>query len=309
MGDSAPFPEQLVSLEPQVPLGVPLLETRRETPDMSTLFFPYPDPAQAAASSRRIAAFEPGQFVLVWLPGIDEKPYTISYLERDRFGITVLRRGVFSSALHELRPGAVVGFRGPYGRGFWNLEDSPDVAIIGGGCGMAGLAVLKQRLPQSTLAQGQPTAEALLYLNRFPDQIAFTEDGSAGERGLPTRWLAEALQGGGLRMVFTCGPEAMMAEVVCLCAEADVVCQSSLERYMKCGMGLCGQCECDGQMVCRDGPVFSGSELSKMPSFAKYARTKSGRRVTIARYGQCSLPPAATGNQGRGKPRNGEITA
>jgi len=301
MGDFAVLAEQPGGLEPQLPVGVPLLETRRETADTSTLFFPYPESSAeppAGASSRRITAFEPGQFVLVWLPGVDEKPYTISYLERDRFGITVQRRGVFSSALHELRPGAIVGFRGPYGRGFWDLEDSPDVVLIGGGCGMAGLAVLKENLPQSTLVQGQATGGALLYLERFPDQVVFTEDGSAGERGLPTRWLAAALDGGRVRAVFTCGPEAMMAEVVRMCARADVVCQASLERYMKCGMGLCGQCECDGRLVCRDGPVFSGSELAQMPGFGRFARTKSGRRVAISQYAQCAPPPAATDSQG-----------
>jgi len=138
----------------------------------------------------------------------------------------------------------------------------------------------------------------LLYLERFPDQVVFTEDGSAGERGLPTRWLAAALDGGRVRAVFTCGPEAMMAEVVRMCARADVVCQASLERYMKCGMGLCGQCECDGRLVCRDGPVFSGSELAQMPGFGRFARTKSGRRVAISQYAQCAPPPAATDSQG-----------
>ena len=278
-------------LRPQLPVVLPLLEKRRDTPSMATLFFPVP--AQPEPSFD-LPALVPGQFVMVWLRRVDEKPYAISYLDGERFGITVMRRGPFSSHLHEIEPGALVGFRGPYGRGFWGWENltkqSGDV-VLAGGCGLASLALLAEKLPRASVIQGVPTAEEVLYAHRFPQQIVCTEDGARGRKGLPTEWLAEALERGEVCRVYTCGPEAMLAAVVEMCHEAGVPCQASLERYMKCGFGVCGQCECDGRLVCQDGPVFSGEELGQMPSFGSSARLKTGRKVPLAEYAQCGVPP------------------
>lgn len=288
-------------IRPQLPVVLPLLEKRQDTPRMATFFFPVP---RQSEPSFDLSALVPGQFVMVWLPGVDEKPYAISYLSERQFGITVIKRGRFSSRLHEAEPGTLAGFRGPYGRGFWGWQDHiarPGIALIGGGCGMAVLAILADRLLLATVVQGAPTAEEVLYADRFPQQIICTEDGTRGRKGVPTDWLRQALAPGrpqGLDgaqsgsgatpriqspplMVYTCGPEAMMAKVVRICREAGVPCQASLERYVKCGCGVCGQCECDGQLVCRDGPVFSGEELGQMPSFGRVARLKSGQKAPI----------------------------
>jgi dihydroorotate dehydrogenase electron transfer subunit len=116
--------------------------------------------------------------------------------------------------------------------------------------------------------------------------MIFTEDGSCGREGVPTDWLREELQRGRLQRVYTCGPEPMMVEVVRLCREAGVPCEASLERYMKCGIGLCGSCECSGWLVCRDGPVFPGQQLARMPAFGTSARSKSGRKIN-SEEGQC----------------------
>jgi len=268
-------------MQPQLPVVLPLLERRRETPRTTTLFFPLPAPPEPCFDP---AGSEPGQFFMVWLPGVDEKPFVASYLDEERFGVTVLVRGPFTRRLAELAPGAAVGFRGPYGRGFqgWRgRAGDPGVVLVGGGCGMASLALLAERLARASIMQGAPTAAELLYTDRFPAQRIFTEDGSAGRRGVPTQGLREALAGGGVRAVYTCGPEAMMAAVVQMCREARVPCQASLERYMKCGFGICGQCECDGRLVCQDGPVFSGEELAAMPSFGRWRRSAAGQRTPI----------------------------
>jgi dihydroorotate dehydrogenase electron transfer subunit len=81
----------------------------------------------------------------------------------------------------------------------------------------------------------------------------------------------------------------MMAPVVDACRRAGVECQASLERHMKCGFGVCGQCECDGRLVCQDGPVFSAGELAKMPSFGRHTRLKSGRKVGISGQDHCAV--------------------
>jgi len=81
--------------------------------------------------------------------------------------------------------------------------------------------------------------------------------------------------------ILTCGPEAMMRAVVELGSRHGIGVQACLERYMKCGIGLCGQCCIDGHRVCTDGPVFDGETLRKIKEFGKFRRDPSGRRVPI----------------------------
>lgn len=277
------------ALAPQLPVTVPLVEKRRETPNMVSLFFPHPEPPDPSFSARDN---EPGQFIMVWLPGLNEKPFVISYCNEERFGITVLVRGNFTRRLVNSEIGSLVGFRGPYGRGFWDWSDrtdDPRTVLIGGGCGMAPLALLAERAPGATVVQGAPEGDELLFTDRFPDQILHTEDGSVGHAGLPTAWLRSALDQGQVGAVYTCGPEAMMAAVVALCRMNDIPCQAALERYMKCGFGVCGQCDCDGRLVCQDGPVFSERELRDMPSFGRMRRDATGRAKSISKEGHCSV--------------------
>jgi dihydroorotate dehydrogenase electron transfer subunit len=195
----------------------------------------------------------------------------------------------------EMKPGELVGVRGPYGRGYWDVvEHRPGegVAILGGGCGMAVLALLAERLPRATVAQGAKTADALFFRDRFPDQVLFTDDGSAGRQGFPTEWLRERVEAGEVTTVYSCGPEQMMVRVAEVCRGAGIGCQVSLERYMKCGIGVCGQCDCDGRRVCVEGPTFCLEELGEMPSFGQRKRDKTGRAVPIGPGDVCPSGPA-----------------
>ena len=225
--------------------------------------------------------FQPGQFIMVWLPRLDEKPYSVSGWAPGRIAITVRRRGRFSRRLTELQPGAQVGVRGPYGRGF---APEPPLVIAAGGCGVAPVAVLKERHPQATLILGAKTESDLIFRERFPDALLCTDDGTVGRRGLPTDLLRPLLEHDGVKTVCTCGPEVMMRAVFDLCESLGVNCQAGLERYMKCGFGVCGQCTCGDQLVCKDGPVFGSEELRRMADFGRCARLKSGRKVTLQEY-------------------------
>lgn len=225
--------------------------------------------------------FEPGQFVMVWIPRLDEKPYSLSGRAQGRVAVTVRRRGRFSDRLFEMRPGDRVGLRGPYGKGF--VIKRPAV-IVAGGCGMAPLAPLKEALPEAALICGATTADEILFRDRFPGMTVCTDDGSAGHKGFPTEILKGHLDRGNARVAYTCGPEAMMRAVFELCEQYGVECQAGLERYMKCGFGVCGQCACGDKLVCRDGPVFNSGDLRDMDEFGRFARLKSGRRVTVAEY-------------------------
>ncbi len=235
--------------------------------------------------------FHPGQFIMVWIPGVDEKPYTISFHEKDRFGITIEAKGIFSRRAATLTPGDMVGIRGPFGNGF-DIIASPHAAVVAGGCGMAPLAPLVERLdPNLFFVHGARTKDFILYPRRFAAKRHFTtDDGSLGHRGFVTDLLAAEIKRRmdqaqpQFDMVYACGPEVMMHAVFTLCEVNGIPCQVSLERYMRCGFGVCGACVCSDRVVCTDGPVFHSDQLQKMTDFNRTALLKSGQPVALSEY-------------------------
>ncbi len=205
----------------------------------------------------------PGQFAMLWLPGLDEKPFSIA--ASDPLAFTVSRVGPFSDALHLLTKGDRLWFRGPFGKGF-PLEGSRAL-LAGGGYGAAPLWFLAARLLARTgnggnveVALGARTASELLFMDRFrslgvPVHLA-TEDGSAGAAGLITESVAPLLSGRGFDHLYACGPEGMLDALARLARSAGITADLSYEAYMRCGIGICGSCEHAGRLVCLDGPVF-----------------------------------------------------
>jgi dihydroorotate dehydrogenase electron transfer subunit len=136
------------------------------------------------------------------------------------------------------------------------------------------------------ILNGATTKSKLLFPNRFKDMITFTEDGSAGKKGYPTDALKDLHKKHRFEIIYTCGPEIMMFKVYEFCKKNNIQCEASLERYMKCGIGICGQCVCDGQMVCKDGPVFNSETLDVMDDFGTYSLLKNGQKVSTKDYGE-----------------------
>jgi dihydroorotate dehydrogenase electron transfer subunit len=233
-------------------------------------------------------AYETGQFTMVWLPGVDEKPFAVSYYGNGFFGISVLARGKFTKYMHGMKVGDKVGIRRPFGNGFGIPSDGINACVIGGGCGMASLATLIDKLQNSNviILNGATTKSKLLFPNRFKDMITFTEDDSAGKKGYPTDALEDLHKKHRFEIIYTCGPEIMMYKVYEFCKKNNIQCEASLERYMKCGIGICGQCVCDGQMVCKDGPVFDSQALNVMTDFGTYSVLKSGQKVSTKDYAE-----------------------
>jgi len=250
---------------------------------------------QVWVESRKVRTFvldmalpeaQPGQFVMLWLPGVDEKP--ISIAQPDPLTLTVARVGPFSTALHRVREGDRVGVRGPFGRGFHLHPDRPAL-LIGGGYGVAPLYFLALRAVQhevpTTVVIGARRANDLIYIDRFQalgvEVVVATDDGSAGQRGTA----AAVAQGVARRdpppAVYACGPERMLVAVLRLCQEHSLPGQLSVERYMKCGFGICGQCALDGMLVCLDGPVFSAEQLAGLTEFGRFRRNPTGRRMPV----------------------------
>ncbi|MBN1247111.1 MAG: dihydroorotate dehydrogenase electron transfer subunit [Anaerolineae bacterium] len=214
---------------------------------------------------------EPGQFVMAWLPSIGEKPYSIA--AADPLALMVVAVGPFSEALHALEVGDRVWIRGPLGQGF-RLPDEPAgkrLLLVGGGYGVAPLLYLasEARAAGATVEVciGARTAEDLLLAGAFRrlgcTTHLSTEDGSAGYRGLVTDLALGAMTLSSPDAVYACGPVPMLEAVEMLSRCHGLPHQLSWEARMRCGMGLCGECEVhgrdvDGWLACRDGPVSRG---------------------------------------------------
>ena len=234
--------------------------------------------------------YKPGQFVMLWLPSVDEKPFVVSYLEKNQFGITIEEKGIFTKRISNIKTGTKVGIRGPYGNGF---EIKNNSIVVVGGLGMAPALHLIKEIKNSTIIQGAKSKEYLLYLkdenllkiieknnNKI---ICCTDDGSYGIHGFTTDVLKELINKK-TKTVYTCGPEIMIKKVFEICEKNKIELQASLERMMKCSIGVCGSCVCGDQLVCKDGPVFKSEQLRRMGDFGKSARLKSGRKVPLKEY-------------------------
>ncbi len=228
----------------------------------------------------------PGQFIMVWVPGVDEMPMALSHQEGKQ-GITVKKRGEGTSALHEMEEGDRIGIRGPYGSCYDIRNDVERILAVIGGYGASSvrpaLFEAKEKKKEITSILGAETADELLFrddLSSIGELQTCTDDGSAGHEGFVTDLIDDQLSEG-VDLVLTCGPEVMLKKVVERSLDKGTPVQASLERYMKCGMGLCDSCSIDGYQVCRDGPIFKGRLLKDMDEFGKYERDRSGKRIPL----------------------------
>lgn len=215
---------------------------------------------------------------MVWIPGLDEKPFAI--VTREPLTITVAAVGPFSRAMHALIVGDQVGWRGPFGHGF-DLGGDKTALLIGGGYGVAALyfaaTELRKQNRKVVVAIGGRTADDIFYEEQMLTlgahvEIA-TEDGSRGTRGFVTE---AARNHFATSTILACGPEAMLVAIMREANAKNVPAQLSVERYMKCGFGICGQCTLNGRLVCQDGPVFTAKELAQLTEFGRVHRDASG---------------------------------
>lgn len=227
---------------------------------------------------------EPGQFVTVWLPGIDEKPFSVSDMTANHLEITVKAVGPFTKELMNRRKGEYIGLRGPFGKGF-SLKD--DTLLVGGGIGMAPLRFLARALGESgkrfRLLFGVRTAADLPfqeYYRSLPGCTIVSEDGSIGNKGLVTQFMDPVIEEAQIRHISAAGPERMLMAVRDFSTSRHIPYELSFERYMKCGIGICGQCCMDGSglRLCVDGPVLTARKLAPITEIGLPHRTASGRR-------------------------------
>jgi len=267
---------------------IEIKETFQESPNTKTFFFDWEVHAK------------PGQFVMVWLAGVDELPMALSSLGSPK-AITVQGLGDATKQMLSLKEGDRLGIRGPYGKPFW-LEGER-LLLAGGGTGMASLIALVETPPfreaHREIVIGARNKEALLFVDRCRKAGCLvhvaTDDGSEGFQGFVPALAEKVLDAGTFDSVYSCGPEIMMKGVFDSARKRGLKVQVSMERRMRCAFGICDACEFGGSLVCADGPVFSGEEIAANPDFCQFRRDKTGRRLPLFSKGP-------RGQQGRGLP-------
>lgn len=255
-----------------------IASVRRETEHVTTFTF------ETTLQSKA------GQFLMAWLPGVDEIPMSIAYDDGvAELRITFFAVGDMTEKLATLKKGDLVGLRGPFGTHYeWKPKEH--LVLVAGGYGAAPMFFTAAEAAKDgctlTVIVGARSKEHLLYLDAFAGLprttvLVATDDGSQGHKGYNVELLADVLKGKKKpAQVFACGPERMLVAVSDLAFGQDVPCQLSLERYMKCGYGLCGNCAVDpsGIRLCIDGPVLKNELARKIGEFGKYHRDSLGKR-------------------------------
>jgi dihydroorotate dehydrogenase electron transfer subunit len=209
-----------------------------------------------------------------------------SFIDKNVKGFTFRKIGDATNALFSLKKHDRIGIRGPYGNGF--QLNGKKVLFVGGGTGIATIApaveqAMKNKI-SSTVVLGVKTKNELFFEERMQKSGAeisvCTDDGSKGFKGFATKLTSKLISENKYDSIITCGPEQMMKNLFDTSKKTDF--QASLERYMKCGFGICGQC-CigDGQRVCKEGPVFNREKLKSIEDFGAFKRDATGKKIKI----------------------------
>jgi len=237
--------------------------------------------------------FSTGQFIELSVDGVGEAPFTPSSspLVTDKLDVTVMKTGYVTNIMHQLKPGAMMGIRGPYGRGYpiRNFEGR-EVLILGGGCGLApirsllfALEHMKDDLEKVILCYGSKTPTDCIYkplfsrLNSIDKFEAYrtvdmSEEGWDGPVGVATTLLGKVKVKIENSVAVVCGPPIMMKFGTIRLLEMgyrDDQIYLSMEKNMSCGLGKCGHCMMGEFFVCKDGPVFTYKEIKHNPEIWK----------------------------------------
>jgi len=259
---------------------------KQETDDTFTLEL---SPAHPSSE----ASFVPGQFNMVYVYGVGEVPISISSDPANAPNIEHTTRvvGTVTKAMRLLRRGDALGIRGPFGT-HWPVQEAEgrDVVIAAGGIGLAplrpalySLMTHREKYRKIVLLYGTRTPEDILYRKeleqwrgQFDLEIQVTVDRAAsswrGNVGVVTTMIPRAPFDPTNTIVMVCGPEVMMRftaqEVLKRGVPANRI-YLSMERNMKCGIGLCGHCQYRGRFICKDGPVLRFDQVGSLMNTAE----------------------------------------
>jgi sulfhydrogenase subunit gamma (sulfur reductase) len=271
---------------PYFPLLATITNLYSETPNIKSFHVVLNDEGQ-----RRNFCFEPGQVAQLSLFGVGESTFVInsSPAQKEYLQFSIMKVGEVTSAFHEISVGAQVGLRGPLGNHFpYSEMEGKRIVLIGGGLGLAPLRPLLLYM----LTQREKYADIkLIYGARSPDDLCYKEDLATWKRaakgikviltidreapgweykvGFVPAVVAQEAPSPENSVAITCGPPIMIKFVLVELEKlgfAPKQIYTTLERRMKCGLGLCGRCNIGPKYVCIDGPVFSLAQLKELPN-------------------------------------------
>lgn len=259
---------------------IEVADDRNESEEVKSLFF-RDDQCRSA---------KPGQYIMVWIPGIDEVPMSLSRIdEQGVSSITFKRVGEGTDALFKTVSGDLLGIRGPYGN--WFQPVNGKCLVVGGGTGLASLFPLLKQLvllgSSVTCVYGAKTAQQLLFRDdlmkllssSIHQLILTTEDGSQGRQGVATSVLQDNILSESFNMVYTCGPEPMMRTIYNYSEARGLPIQACIERMVKCSIGICGSCAIGEYRVCKEGLILSTEKIrTVLNEFGVYERADDGHK-------------------------------
>lgn len=228
---------------------------------------------------------KPGNFVFCWIQGIAEKPFSIAY--NNPLMLVIRAVGPFTKKMFEFKIGDTLKVRGPYGK-HYDTEKMKDAVLVGGGTGIAPIYFLakslaeKNQKPSGVFIGGRHASQIILEkeFRKICQTFVSTDDGSAGFKGFVTELLKSELEKGlEIKSFSAAGPEIMMlksGEIAKKYIPEEMIFMS-IERYYKCGVGICGVCECDGLRSCIDGPIMTLPQIKN--DFGHYHRDKTGKKI------------------------------
>ncbi len=275
--------EAAVAADPMAPEPFRVVKVKEEIEGCATLTVqPETD------EGKKLCFFSPGQFHMIYVFGQGEIPISISGDPNNpgQLVFTIMGVGAVSKALAKLKEGDQVGLRGPYGN-TWPVEKGAgkDVMLIAGGLG---LAPLRPAIYSILAGRDLYSRVMLLYGSRRPENILFhdqleqwnkrmemnvgiTVDAAGrdwdGNVGVVTELIEETSFSPTRTIAMICGPEVMMrfsANALITRGMDPKNIYVSMERNMKCAVGLCGRCQYGPFFMCKDGPVFSFDQVEKL---------------------------------------------
>lgn len=282
------FPSAIAN--PMLPHRAIITDIKPEAPDVSTYALEFEDPAVRAAYH-----FHPGQFNMLYLPGIGEAAISISSDPADPKTLlhTIRVAGNVTQAITRLKIGDVIGVRGPYGSA-WPVERArgTDVIFVSGGIGLAPLRPALYHITRSghraeygkvTVLNGARTPSDLLYPAEYDEwranEIEMTvtvdraDESWKGRVGVVPMLFYSLRPDPKRTTIFTCGPEIMMRFVVYEALARRIPKERiyvSLERNMKCAVGFCGHCQFGPTFLCKEGPVLSYAQVEPFFSVEEF---------------------------------------
>ena len=271
-------------LNPYLPSLARIIEVVEETPDIKSFRVELCDEA-----ARESFTFEPGQVAQLSVFGTGEATFVINSppTRREYLQFSVMRVGEVTGRLHMLQAGDKLGLRGPLGNHFpYQDMRGKDVVFVAGGIGMAPLRTLLLFMLDNRADYGRIR---VVYGARGPANLCYRKEMEAlrdagqieliltvdqkspdwaGQVGLVPNLLMELAPSPDNCVAVTCGPPIMIRYTLAALdklgfADENVV--TTLERRMKCGVGLCGRCNVGGVLICVDGPVFTRAQLKALP--------------------------------------------